>query len=271
MVIVVDVLKEACQQVLAQTRGLAGTAKGKRKFGRGAGGDLSTKIDLVAEQAVIETVRSSGMNPTIIGEECGMLRPAGREGKQTGYLIMDGVDGTTNAGRGIPFFCCSLAYATDFKLSSVIDSAIIDLVSGDLYYASKGHGAFLNGKRISVKHNVGRDLVVGMNISAAGQEAIRRVMPLMLKAGHIRNFGANALELCLFARGLMDAYVDFRGKIRATDMAGAYLIVKEAGGLLYSADGSELDSDLGVQTRMSFLAVPDEKMFRRLAPNLGLN
>ena len=64
---------------------------------------------------------------------------------------MDAIDGTTNAICGIPFFCCSVAYATDYNLSAVADAAIIDLARGDLYYASKNKGAFLNGKRIFVK------------------------------------------------------------------------------------------------------------------------
>jgi myo-inositol-1(or 4)-monophosphatase len=69
----------------------------------------------------------------------------------------------------------------------------------------------------------------------------------------------------------MDAYIDFRGKIRATDMAAAYLIVKEAGGKLFSINGSELDSELGVNTTMSFLAVSDDNMFERLADDIGMS
>jgi myo-inositol-1(or 4)-monophosphatase len=80
-------------------------------------------------------------------------------------------------------------------------------------------------------------------------------------SNHIRHFGANALELCYFARGFMDAYIDIRGKIRSTDMAAGYLIAKEAGGKLYSIDGKELDSDLDVKTRLSFYAVADEKFY----------
>ena len=268
---VIDVLKRACKEVYIQTLGFAGTPEGRRTFGRGAGGDLSTRIDLVAEKAVINTIRKSGLNATIIGEECGIIDLGGERKKgQKGFLVMDAVDGTTNATRGIPFYCCSLAFAAGFNIQSVTDAVVVDLVSGDMYYASKGQGAFLNGIRIMVRNSTGKDIVVGMNISAASQKTIERLLPLILKAKHIRHFGANALELCHFARGLMDAYVDFRHKIRVTDMAAAYLIVMEAGGKLYSIDGSELDSDLGFNARMSFLAVPNDRLFRRLAPDLGL-
>src|SRR5919201_1474796 len=128
---IVNILKQACQQVHAKTKGLAGTTFANRQMGRGAGGDMSRRIDLIAEKTVIDIVRKRGIEATIIGEECGRI-----EGKR-GYLVMDAIDGTTNAVRGIPFYCCSLAYATDFRLSAVTDAAIIDLARGDLYHASR--------------------------------------------------------------------------------------------------------------------------------------
>src|SRR5919198_3433817 len=147
---IIDVLKDACMQVRERTKNLIGTKEGKKRFGTGAGGDTSRKIDLVAERTVIDTLKRHTFNPTIIGEECGRIE--GREG----FLIMDAIDGTTNAIRNIPFYCCSLAYAIEFKLSSVVDAVIIDLVSGDLYYASKNKGAYLNGQKIEVrKHTSG--------------------------------------------------------------------------------------------------------------------
>ena len=69
----------------------------------------------------------------------------------------------------------------------------------------------------------------------------------------------------------MDAYIDFRGKIRATDMAAAYLILKEAGAKIYSDNGSELESELGVDRTMSFMAVIDDEMYKMLAEDLKIN
>ena len=130
MMTIVDILKEACQQVHEKTKGLAGTTGGSRQLGRGAGGDISRGIDLIAEETAIDAIRKQGIEATIIAEECGRI-----DGKE-GYVIIDAIDGTTNAISGIPFYCCSVAYATDFYLSAVVDAAIIDLARGDLYYAS---------------------------------------------------------------------------------------------------------------------------------------
>src|SRR5918998_5422016 len=161
---IVDILKEACQQVHEKTKGLAGTTVGSKEMGRGAGGDISRTIDLTAENTVSDVIKKRGIEASIIGEECGRI-----EGKQ-GYIIIDAIDGTTNAISGIPFFCCSVAYATDFYLSAVTDAAIIDLSRGDLYYASKNRGAFLNGERIFVKQESTSDSTIGINVSGVKSE-----------------------------------------------------------------------------------------------------
>src|ERR687886_1267640 len=158
-------------QVRKQTKGIIGTEQGNKEYGKGAGGDISRMIDLVAEKAVIESIKTHGFNPTIIGEECGRIEGA------DGFLIMDAIDGTTNASRNIPFYCCSLAYAIDYKLSSVVDAAIIDLVRGDLYYSSKNKGSYLNGNKIEIRKPINaseqRDIGIGMNISGVSEDLIR--------------------------------------------------------------------------------------------------
>jgi len=153
----IEILKTACLEVRKNVTDLVGTTEGNTKMGPGAGGDISRKIDLIAEKTVIDIVNQSGTDPTIIGEECGTL-----EGNDSGYIIMDAIDGTTNITRAIPFNCCSLAYSTDSTLSSVVDAAVIDIARGDLYYASKGKGAYLNGNMITVRkyENIKEDEII---------------------------------------------------------------------------------------------------------------
>ena len=274
--LIIDILKESCNEVYQNTKHLIGTIEGNKKFGRGAGGDISRKIDLDAEKAVIDTIQRYHFKPTIIGEECGRI-----QGKDGGFLIMDAIDGTMNASRGLPFYCCSLAYSIDYRLSSVVDAAVIDLTTGDIYHASKEKGAYWNKDRIYARRSRSssnrseqdfqQDMLIGMNISGISADTINRLSRLISKAIHIRHFGANALELCYFARGLMDAYIDFRGKIRPTDMAAAYLILKEAGGKIYSDNGFELESELGVNKTLSFMAViDDDEMYKMLAYDLKI-
>ena len=85
--------------------------------------------------------------------------------------------------------------------------------------------------------------LIGTSVSEVLPHILDEISKVISFSSHIRHFGANALELCYFARGFMDAYIDIRGKIQSTDMAAAYLISKEAGGKLYSTNGQELHSN----------------------------
>lgn len=260
----IETLKSACVEVRKSVKDLVGTPEGNTKMGVGAGGDISRKIDLIAEKKVIDIIKQSGKNPTIIGEECGILKGNDNDG----YVIMDAIDGTTNVTRSIPFNCCSLAYATDSKISSVVDASIIDIARGDLYYASKGKGTFLNGNKISVRKtdSIKEDEIIGgVNISGISQELLNSIGPIISKLIHIRVFGANALELCFLARGYLDMFMDLRDKIRPTDMAAAFLIVKQAGGLVLDKAGNAFDSELSFGHRFSFIAVSDIKIFNMFA------
>ena len=182
-----------------------------------------------------------------------------------GFLIMDAVDGTTNALRGVPFCCCSLAYATDPKLSSVTDAAVMDLANGDLFYASKNHGAYLNERRIHVTQldNLDfNDLIAGVNISGISEETIVSLTPLIIRLKHVRHFGANALELCYLARGFLDLCIDLRMKIRPTDLAASYLIVHESGGRMFDPVGKPFDSTVYLGSALSYISCPPHYSFR---------
>ena len=255
----IETLKTACIEVRKSVMDLVGTSEGNTKMGPGAGGDISRKIDLVAEKTVMDVISQSGVNPTIIGEECGTIK-----GNDTGYVIMDAIDGTTNITRAIPFNCCSLAYATDSRLSSIVDAAVIDIARGDLYYASKGKGAFLNGNKITIRKNENLkadEIIAGINISGVSPDLLSSMEPIITKLNHIRIFGANALELCFLARGFLDVFMDLRDKIRPTDMAASILIAREAGGLVLDKTGNTLDSDISFGNRFSFVALSDMKIY----------
>ena len=273
-----DVLIESAKNVYSEIKDLLGTSEGASKISLGAGGDISRKIDIVAETAVLNTIKSNNMSPVIIGEECGIVNlnktsSSSFSNNNNGFVIMDAVDGTTNAIRGIPFSCCSLALASEFKLSFVTDAVVLDLFTGDIYSASKQKGSFLNNKKINVRNEKdfssitsledlkSIDVLIGTNVSGVPLNILDEISRVISFSSHIRHFGANALELCYFARGFIDAYIDIRGKIRSTDMAAAYLIAKEAGGKLYSPNGHELDSELGLKKTLSFYAVSNKRLF----------
>ena len=254
---VIEVLLEASKRVYDNVKHLAGTKESAGDFGRGAGGDISRKIDMVAEKTVLDYLKEIKFDCVVLGEECGQVELSENP---RGIIIMDAVDGSTNAVRGLPFFCCSLAFATDNKLSSVTDGVVIDLSRGDIYYATKGKGAFLNGERISVNKDKNPIyFVLGLDISGISPKVLEVLSPIIASSNHIRHFGANALEFGMLGRGLIDGFIDLRDKIRITDIAAGLLIALEAGGYVVDREGKPLDSDLGYHNKLSFIAASNKK------------
>lgn len=260
---ILSILKEACINVREEVKELLGSKESMQAFGRGAGGDISRKIDLVAEEAAINTFKKHQLDCRVIAEEAGEVILG-----DNGYIILDAIDGTANAMRGFPFACCSIAYSDTYRMGDIKHAAIINLFNGNLYSASKGYGAYLNDKKIDISTTI--SYIVGINLSGVENEVIDRVKPLLNKSNHIRHLGANALELCLLAEGLMDAYVDLRGKLRVTDMAAAHLIVNEAGGVIINIDGTKLDSSLSINERISFIAAVNKDILEEISNDLEI-
>ncbi|HXG74074.1 MAG TPA: inositol monophosphatase family protein [Candidatus Nitrosotenuis sp.] len=264
---VIDVLKEASRLVYENVKEIAGTAEAAEDHGRGAGGDISRKIDIVAEKTVLDYLKKVNFECIVLGEECGRVELSKNP---RGFVIMDAIDGSANAVRGIPFFCCSLAFATQDRLSSVTDGVVTDLSNGNMYWATKGKGAFLNEKQIRVHKQKPVYKIVGVNVSGATPELVKKIQPIFENSNHSRHLGANALELAFFARGLIDIYVDLRKKIRVTDMAAGYLIAKEAGGIVLDESLNTLDSDLSYETRISFIAAASQEMLAEVRNQLKI-
>lgn len=254
---VIEILREASNRIYKNVKDLAGTEDAAGDFGVGAGGDISRNIDITAEQTVLDYLKEIDFECVVLGEECGRVELSD---KPKGFVIMDAIDGSANAVRGVPFFCSSLAFATENKLSSITDGVITDLTNGDMYWATKDKGSFLNDKQIKVQQKEPIYKIVGINTSGGSNELMQRMYPIFQNHNHTRHFGANALEMALFARGLMDVFIDFRDKIRIQDIAAGCIIVKEAGGLLLDANLNPLDADLSYETRVSFIAAANQKI-----------
>ncbi|MCA9827053.1 MAG: fructose 1,6-bisphosphatase [Nitrosopumilus sp.] len=252
-----EILREASKRIYENVKGIAGTEHAAGDFGIGAGGDISRSIDIIAEKTVLDYLKEINFECIVLGEECGRVELSNRS---KGYIIMDAIDGSANAVRGVPFFCSSLAFATEDKLSFVTDGIITDLSSGEMYWASKNKGSFFDGKQIKVHNEYPIYKIIGINTSGASSKLMKRLSPIYEEHEHTRHFGANALEMAFLARGVIDVFIDLRGKIRIQDIAAGYIIIKEAGGLLLDVDLNPLDADLSYETRISFIAASNQKI-----------
>ncbi len=237
---------------------LFGSAEAQAGFGIGAGGDVIKKIDLAAESALIQTLQDYGVSCTLISEEAGTKEIGSNP--SSFYLTTDPLDGTTNAVRGAPFMAVSLAVSKKPYLRDVETALVCDPVHDVTYTAERGKGAFRNREEIRSSSTTSlEEAVIGVDFNTLKiRELISRLIPLLEKTRHLRHFGANALELCYVADGTTDAFIDIRGKLRVTDIAAAYLILREAGGLMVTPEGKELDVALEATQRVAFIAAANK-------------
>lgn len=190
--------------------------------------DLVTNIDKQAEKAVIDTIRKSYPDHTIISEEAGELEGADKDT----VWIVDPLDGTTNFVKGIPHYCVSIAIQVKGKVEHAV---VYDPLRNELFSASKGQGAQLNERRIRV--NNARDLTGTVLATAFPHRQkhhmaayLKMVENLFVHAADMRRAGSAALDLAYVAAGRVDGF--FEIGLKPWDTAAGQLLVREAGGLV---------------------------------------
>ena len=151
-------------------------------------------------------------------------------------------------------------------LADVFVSMVADLVHNSTYSAFEGEGAYRDGNKIETSKTSSLDeAVVGLDLNTYKvKEIVPKLTALIAETKHIRHFGANALELCFVANGLTAAFVDVRGKLRTTDVAAAFLVLKEAGGVVSTPDNQALNVELDPKQTLSFIASGNMKIHKKI-------
>lgn len=238
-------------------------------LGIGAGGDPIKGADLAAEKAIVEVLEEHEVSFTLVSEESG-VKEYGRNALEC-FVTCDPIDGTTNLVRGVPFYATSIAVSAEPFLDKVYAGLVADLFHDVTYVAELGKGAYRDGLRVMPSANVSlEEAVVGVDLNSYNVDrVVPRLMELMRRTKHLRHFGANALELCYVADGKTDAFIDIRGKLRTTDMAAAWLILREAGALISSPEGEELRVKLDPKQKVEFVASANTKLHRMILGLIG--
>lgn len=263
----VDWLKvlEACaKRMREEILNVYQTKEAGRTFGVGAGGDIKKKIDLVAEKALIETLEEHKTSCTLISEESGTKRIGADPSKYT--LTADPLDGTTNALRGLPFMATSLAVSRKPYIKDVEVALVTDLLHNVTYTAQRGQGAYRNKKEIKPSRTSSlAEAVIGVDFNTfKAAKIVNQMIRVFEQTKHLRHLGANALEICYVADSTTDAFIDLRGKLRVTDMAAAQLILREAGGIISTPEGKDLDAPLNAAQRVSFIAAANKTIYEKI-------
>jgi fructose-1,6-bisphosphatase/inositol monophosphatase family enzyme len=190
--------------------GLAGTRPGQHHS------------DLAADAAALEVLERAGAG--VLSEESGLT---GED--QPLLVVVDPLDGSTNAAHGIPWFATALCAVDD---EGPLAALVVNLVSGDRFEARRGEGASRNGSPITPSRcdSVG-DAVVGLS----------GFPPRWLGWRQYRALGAAALDLCAVACGVLDGYIDCsRNAHGVWDFLAGMLICQEAGAFVVDAFSREL-------------------------------
>lgn len=206
-------------------------------LGRGAAGDKTFPVDKWAEDLILnalEQVHRAGEAFTVISEELG-IRKFG-DGER--FVLVDPVDGSNNAKNGVPLFATSLALLDGGTLSTLAAGYVINLATGDEYWATRGQGAYKNGSRIRTPATDGIT-IVAYEASEPAKD-LPRIFPLIAAAKRTRCFGSTALDLCLLASGGFSVFATATAS-RAFDYAAGMLIVEEADGVITDLEGGTLD------------------------------
>ena len=198
--------------------------------------DLVTEVDKESERLIVEHLLSRFPGHDIIAEEGDYLQA----GSPCRWII-DPVDGTTNYAHGYPWFCSSIALELEGEL---IAGVIYNPIYDELFTASKGDGAYLNGNRLSVSTRMPLSnslLGTGFPYDCATDPAnnFASFIAFQKSARGIRRAGAAALDLAYVAAGRLDGFWEL--KLKAWDVAAGVLMVREAGGVITTFDGSPYD------------------------------
>lgn len=262
------VFKEAAEAVRKAVTPLVGTERAGQLVKTKTEGDVTTKVDAVAEEVAAKVLEESGMSFTLISEESG-IRKFGKE--KGGTIVLDPLDGSTNAIRGIPAYSVSIAFSKGNRLGEVCEALVVDLANGVLFESELHEGAKRNGSPISSSKTIRKlsESMIGVDMNLVDLRIYsKKIMGILNMARRKRYLGSNALEVCLVACGKYDAFIDLRGMSRVTDVAAAYLILKEAGGVMVNERGVEVDVELLPTSRLSFLAVANTELCKNILANL---
>lgn len=195
--------------------------------------DFVSVADKKAESVIVAELQRSRPHYGFLLEERGAVE--GRD--NSNRWIVDPLDGTTNFLHGIPHFAISIALERDRDLFAGV---VYDPIGDQLYWAEKGNGAFLNGRRLRVSSRRSMDealFATGIPFKGTKNHALflRQLENVMARSAGVRRFGAVSLDLAYVASGRYEGY--WETGIHPWDMGAGVVLVREAGGFVTDLKG----------------------------------
>lgn len=213
--------------------------------------DLVTEVDRMVEDHIISQIKERWPDHDIFGEE------TGRTSRHSDYCwIIDPIDGTTSFFHDQPFYAVSIALE---HCEEIVAGAVFAPKLGELYWAEKGSGAFVNDTPIRVS---GTDTLINAlfatgfaclrgNITPNNLVYLNRILP---NIRDIRRFGSAAIDLCYVACGRLDGFWEMN--LNPYDVAAGALILNEAGGTVTDFQGGRAFPEKGILATNSLVHPP---------------
>jgi len=259
----------ACRAAVEDVREVLGDLPGRAErepvVGDGVGGDETTAIDEAAERAVVARLEATDAAFTLVSEELGE-KEVGGGGPP--WLVVDPIDGSLNAKRGIPHFALSIAVADGPAMADVRFGFVYDFGWDEEWTATAGDGARLNGMPLGPQRPKDEIEVLSFEATLTSYVAEQAASMVGL-AYRIRILGSLALSLCQLAAGRLDGVVSLK-PIRSVDVAAAQLLVRERGLAVELVDEPPLlDAPLDLVSRSRIAAAGTPELCQRLAQALS--
>jgi myo-inositol-1(or 4)-monophosphatase len=248
------IFRAIAAEIRAEILPLSGTPRGREVIGLGAGGDQTIYLDQLAERIVVRHLEQAyrvGFRFHLISEELGE-----RDFGGTGLVLADPLDGSVNAKMGLPYYAVVLAVTEGDRFRDVRLGYVQNLVTADEFHAIEGAGAFRNGRTLQPSPPAfdGRSIPLVQFDAPSGVEPRERAAAIFAKAEKVRQLGSAALNLCHTAAGGVTLQAT-PAPVRAFDLAGPLLILREAGGVATDFDGRPLeDVSVRLDSKTTLLA-----------------
>jgi myo-inositol-1(or 4)-monophosphatase len=254
-----DLSKLIENALISARKKILSTIEDTKVVGTNRFGDTTFNIDINAENEIINEFKKSGEGFTIITEESGIIN-INNGGK---IVVIDPLDGSRNAVKGLPIYSVSIAVANGEKLSDIIASGIIDVIHGDIILADDS-GVYLNNKPRKPSNTTELksayvSMIIKLSELEKPDEYSEQIIKLLKKIGYPRFMGSAALESAYVSIGLLDAFIEIIPRLRVVDLA-ASLHMANISGAYVKLTNIKGELNLKYEGRISCIIASNEKL-----------
>jgi len=236
---------------------------GARELGENPLGQLTIRADRDLEELVAGELRRAKIPCILVTEEAGLIEIS-REPEWK--FVLDPLDGSENYKRGVPIYCLGLCYAPiTGRFPDILESYIIELNTGDEFYARKGGGAYRNGKRARPSRASdmrGAIISIDLHNEIMHNEISPRATLALLECTDHRRFGPDLLDMCYTACGGVDGFVHGCRTLSAVHASGVALMDEDC--TVTETDGKPIAAKLEVDEPMGVVAAGTKKLHAQL-------